>query len=147
MFSGFRTRMMTPEIQTRDTEEKRAARFAAFRIAIRIVAILLVLAEAVLIGPTLPLWAALAGIVYGIDQVRLVLDTRNPCDVVIRIKPDLRHDVRFMGLAVVAIATETVVASGLWFPIWFPPTTGTSGGKQRRRPGASCRASGPLRSG
>ncbi len=122
--SGFRTRMMPPEIQTRDTEEKRAARYAGFRIAIRMLAIALVLAEAVLVGPTLPLWAALAGIVYGIDQIRIVLDTHNPCDLVIRIKPDLRHDLRFMGLTIVAVGTGAIVGSGLWFPVWFPARDG-----------------------
>lgn len=113
-----------PEIFDRDSEERRPLRYAGFRITVRCLLIVLVLVEIVLVGPSLPLWLGLAGIIYAIDQVRIVLDTRNPCDLVIRPKPELRRDPRFLVLFALTAVTGYIVLQGLWFPIWFPARDG-----------------------
>ena len=116
--------ILPPEKQTRDTEEKRPFRYAAFRVAIRSTMLGLVFAEIILIGPILPLWLAIAALVYAIDRIHFSIDTRDRPDIYVKFKDDLRHDRRFMGLTAITIFMEFLYQQGIWFPVWFPSYDG-----------------------
>jgi len=123
-FGLFRRVQVPMEKQTRDTEENRPLRYSILRMWLRLFALFLVFLEIIVIGPALPLWSALAALFYGFDQVRIVLDTRAQPDIIFRPKAGIQHDVRFMGLTILAIASATLVAQDLWFPIWFEARDG-----------------------